>query len=87
MSLLSHGTKTFPAEVTHISTFGIWLLSEDKELFLSYNEFPWFKNQTVEAILQVEEPRPRHYYWPKIDIDLTLDMIENPERYPMKAGI
>ena len=30
-------------EVTNISTHGIWLLVGKRELFLSYEDFPWFK--------------------------------------------
>jgi hypothetical protein len=85
MKLSTHGIKTSPVEVTHISGFGIWLLAHNKELFLSYDEFPWFKEQTVASILNVEEPSANHYYWPSMDVDLTLDMIEHPDRYPLKA--
>ena len=60
-------------------------LSRNKELFLPYDEFPWFKDQNVSAILNVEEPRENHFHWPAMDVDLTLDMIEHPERYPLKA--
>jgi hypothetical protein len=73
-------------KITHISSFGIWLLTHDKALFLSYEDFPWFKNQTVAAIIQVEEPSPHHFYWPSMDVDLTLEMIEHPDRYPLKAA-
>ena len=38
------GQFTSEVEVTHISTHGIWLLSEDEEYFLPYDEFPWFKD-------------------------------------------
>ncbi|HKL81961.1 MAG TPA: hypothetical protein VJ879_05535 [Desulfobacter sp.] len=31
----------------HISTHGIWLLSGDKELFLGYDQFPWFKDVSI----------------------------------------
>ena len=72
-------------EVTNISSHGIWLLTDNKELFLPYSEFPWFKEQSVEAILKVEEVSPGHYYWPIIDIDLTEKIIENPEKFPLKA--
>jgi len=30
-------------EVTHISQNGIWLLLEDEELLLPYEQFPWFR--------------------------------------------
>jgi len=54
---------------------------------MSYEDFPWFKNQTVQSILNVEESVSGHYYWPDIDVDLTMDMIEYPERFPLKAKI
>ncbi|WP_338018661.1 DUF2442 domain-containing protein [Halorhodospira halochloris] len=60
----------------------MWLLAHDKELFIPYDEFPWFKEQPVKFILHVEEPAPGHYYWPDLDIDLTEQIIEHPERFP-----
>ena len=41
------GKNTLVVEVTNISTHGIWLLARDKELFIPYEEFPWFKNAPV----------------------------------------
>ena len=72
-------------EVTNISSHGVWLLARDKELFMSYDEFPWFKDQPVKAIINVEEQSPGHFYWPDIDIDLSEESIEYPERFPLKA--
>ncbi len=85
MSLLAHGDNTSVVEVTHISTHGVWLLTHNKELFMSYDDFPWFKDQTVTSIINVEEPSHGHFYWPDIDVDLTEETIENPERFPLKA--
>ena len=56
-SLFVHGSNTLAAEVTHISSHDIWLLSNDKELFLSYAEFPWFKDQPVKAISMLKNHR------------------------------
>ncbi len=81
------GTSTSQAEVTNISRHGFWLLFDEHELFLPFTEYPWFKRAPVEAILQLEQPRPRHLYWPVLDIDLSLDSIEHPERYPLKAKL
>jgi len=73
--------------VTNISAHGIWILNHNGELFMSYDDFPWFKNQTINSIFNVEELSPGHYYWPDIDIDLTDEMIEYPERFPLAAQI
>ena len=72
-------------EVTHISGNGVWMLVGDKEMFMSYDDFPWFKDAPVGKILNVEEPFPGHFYWPDLDIDLTNEIIEHPERFPLKA--
>ena len=80
-----HGESTSPVEVTHISSNGIWILAHNEELFLPYTEFPWFKDQTVSAILNVVESSPGHFCWPKIDVDLSAEMIRNPEHFPLKA--
>lgn len=85
MGSLAHGNNTSAVEVTHVSGHGVWLLAHDKELFMSYKDFPWFKDQTIQNILNVEEQGPNHYYWPDIDVDLSLESIEHPERFPLKA--
>jgi len=74
------------AEVSHISQHGIWLSLRERELFLSYHDFPWFKNAPVSAVLNVQLPQPHHLYWPELDIDLAVDSIEHPERFPMVAS-
>ncbi|HEY8036421.1 MAG TPA: DUF2442 domain-containing protein [Methylobacter sp.] len=85
MSSLAHGNSTSPVEVTHISNHGVWLLTHDEELFMSYDDFPWFKSQQIKSIINVEEQSPGHFYWPDIDVDLTLEIIKHPERFPLQA--
>ena len=87
MSSSGPGKNNSAVEVTNISAHGLWLLVRNRELFLSYDDFPWFKEQPVKSILQVEEPSPGHFYWPEIDVDLTMDMIEHPERFPLKVRV
>jgi len=82
---LVHGKNTLAVEVTNISSHGVWLLTFSCELFLSFDDFPWFKNQTIESIINVKEQSHGHYYWPDIDVDLTEEMIGHPERFPLKA--
>lgn len=85
MSSLAPGNDTSDVEVTHISAHGVWLLAHGKELFMPYDDFPWFKDKSVKAILNVEEPSPGHFFWPDIDVDLTTEIIEHPERFPNKS--
>ena len=83
MTLSEHGINTLTVEVTNISKHGIWILVGDKELFMSFENFPWFKNYPVKSILNVKEVTPGHFYWPEIDVDLTEEIIEHPERFPL----
>jgi hypothetical protein len=85
VSFQSHGSNTSPAEITNISSNGVWLLSRYREFFMSYEDFPWFKNVTIGNILNVEEPTPGHFYWPDLDVDIGIDTIEHPERFPLKS--
>ncbi len=72
-------------EVTNVSSHGIWLLVGDRELFLSYEDFPWFKDQPLRRVLTVEELSPGHFHWPELDVDLGVESIEHPERFPLKS--
>ena len=51
-------------EITHISSHGVWLLANGQELFMSYDDFPWFKDVSIGKILKVEQPTPGHFYGP-----------------------
>jgi hypothetical protein len=72
-------------EVTNISKNGFWILLGEEELFLPFDEFPWFKEAPVGQILNVEFPGPDHLYWPDLDVDLEVESIRHPERYPLVA--
>ena len=80
----THGKIIMKIEITHISANGIWILTGDRELFMSYKDFPWFKEAPVGKILNVEEPTPGHFYWPDLDIDLSVNIITNPGLFPLK---
>jgi hypothetical protein len=77
------GKSTSEAEVTNIDSHGIWLFVEDKEYFLPYDNHPWFRNAKVGEILHVQLLHGTHLHWPDLDVDLTVDSIENPDKYPL----
>jgi len=79
------GIATLDAEVTNISRHGFWILLDDQEHFLPFAEFPWFAKATVDQILRLERPHPHHLHWPELDVDLAVESIEHPEKYPLKA--
>lgn len=81
------GINTLAAEVTHVSRHGFWLLLGDEELMLPFSEFPWFKQATIEQICAVEWPSPDHLYWPQLDIDLSVESIRHPDRFPLISDV
>lgn len=78
------GKNTSKAEVTNISSHGIWLLANQHEYFLPYETFPWFKEAKLSDILNVKIEQDEYLFWPSIGVDLELDSIENPEKYPLQ---
>lgn len=81
-----HGGVTSNAEVTNISPHGFWVLLSDRELFVPFEQFPWFANASVAKISRVEWPSTDHLYWPDLDIDLSVRSIEHPEDFPLVFG-
>lgn len=77
------GRSTSAVEVTNVSSHGIWLIAKEREFFLSFEDFPWFKNATVSAILDVSLLHSSHLHWPQLDIDLELASLEYTENYPL----
>jgi hypothetical protein len=74
---------TSVVEVTNVSVHGFWLLLGDRELFLSFADFPWFKDASIGHLTHIGLPQPHHLHWPDLDVDLDLESIEHPERFPL----
>ena len=77
------GTHTSEVEVTNISAHGFWLLIRGREYFLAFEHFPWFQEASIREICEVELPSSHHLYWPTLDIDLAVESIDHPERFPL----
>jgi hypothetical protein len=77
------GKSISRAEVTNISSHGIWLLAKQREYFLPYDAFPGFKDAKLADIQNVKFEHGEYLFWPSLGIDLEIDSIENPEKYPL----
>jgi hypothetical protein len=77
------GKNILEVEVTNVSQHGFWLLVDERELFLPFDKFPWFRDAPIGHLLRVEQPHARHLYWPDLDVDLAVESIEFPERFPL----
>ena len=75
-------TKTC-TEVTNISPNGIWILSNDKEYFISYKDYPVFESASIKQIVNISTDFSGNLHWEELDADIELDALENPEDYPL----
>ena len=87
MKSAARGTATLAVEVANISPHGFWLLIGNSEHFLPFDQFPWFRQATIEQLVNVELPAAHHLYWPKLDVDLAVESLTHPERYPLVSSV
>jgi len=85
MKSLKHG-KSILVSVENITPFGVWLFVNGSEYLLRYDEYPYFRNQTLSSIQKVQLLHGYHLYWPELDVDLEIDNLENPEKYSLKSN-
>jgi len=83
MKSLKTGKNISRAEITNISEHGFWILLKGNEYFLSFDKYPWFKNAKISSIINLKLFHNHHLYWPKLDVDLTTEILEHPEKYPL----
>jgi hypothetical protein len=82
--LSKDGVTTTGVEVVSIGKHGFWLNLAGRELFLPFAQFPWFAEAPVRKILNVRWSSPDHLYWPELDVDLSVESIEHPDRFPLR---
>ncbi len=83
MKFTTRGKPTSVVEVTNVSKHGFWLLLDERERFLAFEHFPWFRDVSIGQLCNVELPHPHHLYWPDLDVDVAVESISHPERFPL----
>ena len=68
------GKATSDVEITNIDMQGIWLLMNDKEFFLPFERFPWFRDATVREIHNVRL-EGNELHWPDLKVRLPATSI------------
>ncbi|PIV55326.1 DUF2442 domain-containing protein [Candidatus Desantisbacteria bacterium CG_4_10_14_0_8_um_filter_48_22] len=61
----------------------MWIWVNSKEFFLDYNRYPWFKKSSISQILNVQLIRGHCLCWSDLDVDLEIDSLRHPDRYPL----
>ena len=77
------GKNTSKAEVLNISQNGVWMLASGAEYFLPFRDYPWFRNAMIGDVQNVKLLHGDLLRWPALDVDLSLDSLKNPEKYPL----
>ena len=78
-----HGKDISAVEVTNISQHGFWVWLDDKEYYLPFENFPWFADAKISQLTNIELTHGCHLYWPELDVDLSTDILQNPDKYPL----
>jgi len=58
MPFAALGRNISPAEVTNISAHGFWLFVAERELFVPFQYFPWFRDASIRGDHQCAAPEP-----------------------------
>ena len=83
MGVRRTGENALDVEVTTVSALGFRVSIDEREVFVSFRDFPWFEEASVDELVAVERPSPNHLFWPELDVDLTVDSLGHPQRYPL----
>ena len=79
-------TGTIPsptdAEITSIQRTGFWIMLDNHEYFVSFEDYPDFQNATV---AQIHAFRRTHdgLHWNDLDVDIEIEALKHPENYPL----
>lgn len=85
MKSVKRGKTTSDVEVQGISKFGVWLYLKGQEYLLTYDKYPWFKEAKVSEVMNVRLINDDHLEWPDLDIDLEVDSLKSPDKYPLRS--
>lgn len=82
-SSLKNNISSTSADVLMINDKGIMISVQGQDYFLSYNRVPWMRDATISEVLNVRMSGKNAIEWPKLDVDLEVDSLKHPERYPL----
>jgi hypothetical protein len=71
------------SEITRIDRQGFWLLVDDREYYVPFDDYPAFRQATLAGIFAFQQQSPTQFHWPGLDIDIELDALAHPDRFPL----
>ena len=69
--------------VLMINAQGIMISVQGCDYFLSYNRIPWMQDAPIRSVLNVKMSGPEAIEWSDLDVDLEIESLRHPERYPL----
>ncbi len=76
-------TQSTSVSVLMINDKGLMLSVLGNDYFVSYNRLPWLRDARVSEVLNVQMSGRTAIEWPSLDIDLEIESLKHPERYPL----
>lgn len=80
---LNSNSSNTSVNVLMINDKGLMLSVLGQDYFISFNRLPWMKDAAIRDVLDVQMCGDDAIEWPKLDIDLEIDSLKHPERYPL----
>jgi len=80
---LKSNTNSTLVDVLMINDRGIMISVLGQDYFLSYNRVPWMRDATINEVLDIRMSGKNAIEWPKLDVDLEIESLRHPERYPL----
>lgn len=69
--------------VLMINDKGMMISVLGQDYFLSYNRIPWMRDASISEALNVRMSGRNAIEWPALDVDLEIESLKHPERYPL----
>ena len=82
-TISNNSTDNTSASVLMINAQGIMLSVCGHDYFLSNNRIPWMQDAPIRSVLNVKMSGPEAIEWPDLDVDLEIDSLRHPEKYPL----
>lgn len=83
---MPRGKHNAAPTIAELTESGFWLVLDGRRIVVDFREFPWFRGRSREELEAIERPFPDELRWPQLDVDLAVDSLLLPERYPLRFG-
>jgi len=81
-NLKKNGTIIY-AKVVSINPTGLVVQINEEEYQVPFSRVPWFWSAKVEDVFDVRMNGLDEIRWDKLDVDLDIESLKHPEKYPL----